>query len=109
MEAHADSHLILIKYYSYISDMSYLRLDPGADLSALKANMPVWQEPGALARPGSYSLPLEAIQRLNLPVVNFGPYGRAVHQRGERALMSYSFGILPQLLYETIDKLAQLL
>jgi len=29
-----------------------------------------------------------------------------VHQPGERVLMSYSFGVVPQLLYETIERLA---
>src|SRR5207302_5657472 len=48
-----------------------------------------------------------AIQELDLPVVNLGPYGAGVHQLGERALMSYSFGILPQLLYEVIERLGQ--
>ena len=35
--------------------------------------------------------------------------GREINdQRGERVLMSYSFGVLPQLVYETIMKLATL-
>jgi len=88
--------------------MSYLRLDPHMDLTTLTDNIPIWQEPGTPARPGSYTLPLSAIQLLSLPVVNLGPYGRGVHQRGERVLMSYSFGVLPQLLYEVIERLGQL-
>lgn len=106
--AHPDQDLVQQEYYQFISDMSYLRLDSAEDLTALKANMPVWQEPASLTRPGGYSLPLDAIQKLGLPFVNFGPYGKGAHQRGERALMSYSFGILPQLLYETIERLALL-
>ena len=51
-------------------------------------------------RPGSYHLPFKDIQELGLPIVNFGPYGFGAHQRGERVLMSYSFGVLPQLLYD---------
>jgi arginine utilization protein RocB len=38
-------------------------------------------------------------------VINLGPYGRGVHQSGEGVLMSYSFGILPQLIYEVIERL----
>jgi len=105
--AHPELNLVVQEYYQYISDMSYLRLDPGMDLQALTTNIPTWQEPGATARPGSYSLPLAAIQQLDLPVVNLGPYGAGVHQRSERALMSYSFGTLPQLLYEVIERLGQ--
>ena len=106
-QAHPELHLEVREYYSFISDMSYLRLDPGIDLAALTANIPTWQEPGTTVRPGSYSLPLAAIQELDLPIVNLGPYGAGVHQLGERALMSYSFGILPQLLYEVIERLGQ--
>ena len=100
---HPHLHLLQQSYYPFISDMSYLRLDPGADLTALQDNMPVWQDSTVPTRPGAYSLPLAAIQELGLPIVNFGPYGRGAHQRGERLLMSYSFGVLPQLLYETIE------
>lgn len=104
--SHPELGLRVEEYYPYISDMSYLRLDPGVDLRALTDNMPVWRTEGEPARPGSYSLPLDTIRALNLPVVNLGPYGAGAHQRGERLLMSYSFGVLPQLLLETIDRLA---
>jgi arginine utilization protein RocB len=105
--AHPELHLEVREYYSFISDMSYLRLDPAIDRAALTANIPTWQEPGTPVRPGSYTLPLAAIQELDLPVVNLGPYGAGVHQLGERALISYSFGILPQLLYEVIERLGK--
>lgn len=106
---HPEHHLVLQEYFPYLSDLSYLRLDPGIDVTTLKTNMPVWRDrlPGETMLPGSYSLPLEAIQRLNIPVANFGPYGFGAHQRDERLLMSYSFGILPELLYETIQHLAK--
>lgn len=106
--AHPEQQLVMQEYYPYLSDMSYLRLDAGVDISALKANMPVWRErqPEKPPLSGSYHLPLEDIQQLALPVVNFGPYGRGAHQRDESLLMSYSFGMLPQLLYETIERLA---
>jgi arginine utilization protein RocB len=69
------------------------------------ANMPVWRDPAAPARPGSYTLPLDAIRALDMPVVNLGPYGAGAHQASERTQMSYSFGTLPQLLLETIHRL----
>jgi len=103
--AHTELNLEVQEYYPFISDMSYLRLDPGMDMATLTANIPTWQEPNTTARSGRYSLPLVAIQELGLPVVNLGPYGRGAHQCGERVLMSYSFGTLPQLLYEVIERL----
>ncbi|HEV7129700.1 MAG TPA: M20/M25/M40 family metallo-hydrolase, partial [Ktedonobacterales bacterium] len=107
MAVHPELDLIERAYYPYISDMSYLRLDAGVDTAALTANMPVWTEPAAAPRPGAYSLPLEEMRALDLPVVNLGPYGRGAHQRGEAVLMSYSFGVLPQLLWEVIEELEE--
>ncbi len=108
--AHPELNLVVREYFPLLSDLSYLRLDPALDLAALRDNMPVWREASACAPPraGSYSLPIEAMRALDLPVVNVGPYGRAVHQAGERVLMPYSFGVVPQLIYETIERLARL-
>lgn len=105
--AHPDLLLKVEEYYPFLSDMSYLRGNPGVDLSALTQNMPLWSDEDNAQRPGAYSLPLREIQLLDAPFVNLGPYGRAPHQRGERLLMSYSFEILPQLITEVIKYLAQ--
>ena len=107
-QAHSELSLVVREFYPYISDMSYLRLDPGLDFTALTANLPTWRDPVYPTRPGAYTLPLGEIARLDLPIVNFGPYGAGVHERGERVLMSYSFGILPQLIHEVIERLGNL-
>jgi len=104
---HAELQLQTIEFYPYISDMSYLRLDPGMDLAALKANMPLWSDEFPPTG-GAYSLPLDEIARLGLPAINLGPYGWGAHQRGERLLQSYSFGVLPQLIVEVIERLGAL-
>jgi arginine utilization protein RocB len=101
---HPELQLQTVEFYPYISDMSYLRLDPGVDLAALKANMPLWSDEFPPAG-GAYSLPLDEIARLGLPMINLGPYGWGAHQRGERLLQSYSFGVLPQLIVEVIERL----
>ena len=103
--AHLDLNLRVEEFYPFISDMSYLRLDATDDLSALTANMPVWRPEGASARAGDYALPLAQVSALDMPIVNFGPYGAGAHQRGERLVMSYSFETLPRLLLETIERL----
>ena len=104
---HPELQLQMQEFYPYISDMSYLRLDPGMDLAALKANMPLWSDEFPPAG-GAYSLPLDEIARLGLPMINLGPYGWGAHQRGERLLQSYSFGVLPQLIVEVIERLGAL-
>jgi len=106
ISAHPEQQLIQREYFPLLSDMSYLQINHNTDLTALTANMPVWQDAGTASRPGAYSLPLEAIQQLGVPVFNWGVHGRGAHQRNESVQMSYSFGALPQLLYETIEQLA---
>lgn len=108
VRAHPELNLALGSYFPLLSDMSYLRLGAGVDLAALRDNMPVWQEVDGPVRPGAYALPLAAMRALNCPVVNLGPYGRGVHRRDERVLMSYSFGQVPRLIVETIEHLAHL-
>ena len=105
--AHPDLHLRVEEFYPFLSDMSYLRLDPAVDLAALTANLPLWQDWEAPPTPGAYRLPLHAVEALDAPFVNIGPYGRGAHQRGERVLLSYSFATLPQLICELIDDLAR--
>lgn len=107
LAAHPEERLVEEEFFPLLSDMSFLRLDPLVDATALVANMPVWRD-DASATPGAYGLPLAAMRALDMPVINIGPYGRAVHQRGERVLMSFSFGVVPQLIAETIMRLAEL-
>ncbi len=106
MEAHPEIPLVQQAYFPYLSDLSYLRLDADSNPAVLKANMPIWKEPTAQGTRGYY-LPLEVIEKLNIPVVDFGVYGQGAHQRNEGVLMSYSFGTLPELICETIERLAR--
>jgi arginine utilization protein RocB len=104
-QAHPELNLTIEEFYPYISDMSYLRLDPNFDVAALAANLPQWREPQDPPLPGAYTLPFEAIRALDMPFVDLGPFGGGVHQRGEWVLASYSFGVVPQLVYEAIGRL----
>lgn len=108
MAAHPEVNLEMREFYPYLSDLSYLRLEDNLNIDTLKANMPLWSDgTGEHEQPGSYSLPLEVIKQLQLPVFNWGMHGHGVHQRDEGVLMSYSFEQLPQLLFETIMQLGK--
>ena len=107
LAAHPEQRLVEEEYFPLLADMSYLRLDPQVDAAALRANLPNWRD-DASATPGAYSLPLEAMRALDMPVINIGPYGRSLHQRGERVLMSFSFATAPAIIDETITRLAGL-
>ncbi|MCL1941705.1 MAG: M20/M25/M40 family metallo-hydrolase [Synergistaceae bacterium] len=60
------------------------------ELEPLADNMPLWGR--------GYEIPLEALTRIDIPVLNLGPLGKDCHKMTERADMEYSLNILPQLL-----------
>lgn len=86
------------KFYPYISDLSYgaAPREEGA-IDSLKNNMPGFGT--------KYTLPIEEMQELNLPVVNIGPFGKDAHKFTERLEKDYSFNVAPKLVYETIVNL----
>lgn len=76
--------------FAGISDMSYLGHRPDAsDANLIAANTPA----AAFA-----DRPPEGL--LSFPVVNIGPWGRDYHQKWERIHAPYSFGILPDFVFE---------
>ncbi|WP_371379150.1 M20/M25/M40 family metallo-hydrolase [Sporomusa aerivorans] len=86
------------KFYPYISDLSYCSLSHNEEvIDTLTANMPAWSR--------SYSLPLQAIQNLNMPVVNIGPYGKDAHKLSERLSCRYSLDAMPFILARTLTEL----
>ncbi|MFH5836607.1 M20/M25/M40 family metallo-hydrolase [Proteiniclasticum sp. C24MP] len=82
------------KFYPYISDLSYFSLPDEASVTDLRRNMPGFGI--------SYTLPLEDIKELSLPVTNIGPYGFDAHQFTERIEVEYSFYRLPDLVLKTV-------
>lgn len=85
-------------FYPYISDMSFLGCPEGpAGLAALRTNSPGW---GLLNR-----IDHEAHAKLNLPVVNIGPWGEGAHTRYERVEKAYSFGRVPEIVWQTLQRL----
>lgn len=79
----------LRRYFTGISDMSFLGQVEAAALPAVLANTPAWGHglDGEVAAAG-------------LPVVNAGPWGRDYHTPLERLHAPYAFGVLPELVLE---------
>jgi len=85
-------------YFQGLCDLSYFALEDAKDvLSYLTPNMPTLDK--------TYSLPLQAIEQLNVPVINYGPHGRDPHKYTERILVDYSFEVVPVVLKRLIDNL----
>lgn len=93
-----DYKLVYKKFFPYISDLSYAAApkDPKI-ISALKDNMPGFGT--------KYSLPLEDMQELDLPVLDIGTFGKDAHKFTERLEKKYSFEITPELVYKTVINL----
>lgn len=98
LETHVDENLEhpikLRKFYPYISDLSYFALPKESAVDSLKDNMPGFGI--------SYSLPLEDIAELSLPVTNIGTYGFDAHQYTERIEVPYSFYTVPDIVLDTV-------
>jgi arginine utilization protein RocB len=86
------------KFFPYISDMSFVALsDDEEDLEAFRRNMPAWET--------KHRVNTEAIRRLNVPVVNIGPYGKDAHKKWERVEITWSMETAPNLTIQVIHHL----
>lgn len=94
----SDYKLVYKKFFPYISDLSYgaAPKDPKI-IAALKDNMPGFGT--------KYNLPLEDMQKLDLPVLDIGAFGKDAHKFTERIEKKYSFEVAPVLVYKTIMNL----
>jgi arginine utilization protein RocB len=85
-------------YFGGISDLSYVGLQqPLSSLQLLTDNMPMWNR--------GYDLPLDALKKLNVPVLNIGPLGRDAHKWTERLNVPFAFETVKDLLGYTIKKI----
>jgi arginine utilization protein RocB len=93
-------HLQRQQYFGGISDLSYCGLQyPAASMQPLVANMPLWDR--------GYTIPLQALEAFDVPVLNLGPIGRDAHQWTERLDVEYAFVTLKDMLARCIDILLQ--
>lgn len=65
--------------YMGISDLSYIDFQGGSHktIETIEKNMPLWGE--------FYSIPLDTMEKLGIPGVNIGPWGKDLHKLTERA------------------------
>lgn len=81
-----------------LSDLSYFSLKEHKEMEEwVKPNLPGWGL--------TYSLPLLTMKELNVPVINLGVQGRDAHKYTERMNLTYSFEVLPKLLYQLVVSL----
>ncbi len=102
---HIPAPIQLRGFYPYISDLSYAGIDAGVDVRDIARNLPLMDLTDSHGAPFSAltSGHLEAVRQLGCAVINIGPFGRDAHGMYERVHMPYSFGIAPQIIFETIQ------
>jgi arginine utilization protein RocB len=107
-ERHSAEGLVVRPFYPFLSDLSYMLPTPGGAPAALTANMPLWSWSDAPGPQAAYSLPFADIDAAGIEgIVNVGPFGVGAHQRGERLLVPYSCGVVPQVICDVIAGLAE--
>ncbi|ARK32338.1 M20/M25/M40 family metallo-hydrolase [Halalkalibacter krulwichiae] len=99
----ADTHQIemnQIHYFNGICDLSYVNYQGTTqDWEVFERNTPVW---------GScYSIPFEAMQELQAPVLNVGPFGKDAHKKTERLHIESAFIQTPVMLESLVKSLFQ--
>ena len=94
-EIDSNYNIKMKKFYPYISDLSFAAAPREENaINSLKNNMPGFGL--------KYNLPIEDMQKLNLPVINIGPFGKDAHKFTERLEKDYSFNIVPKIVYQVI-------
>ena len=92
-----DRNFKLNHFFPVLSDSSYLKTDDDPDsVRVLKENFPAMDQ--------LFSMPMETIQELHIPAVNFGCMGKDAHKWTERVNLPYTFGILPQVILHAVLK-----
>jgi arginine utilization protein RocB len=98
VQPHYRNPIVIRQFFPYISDMSFVTLsDDAKGIEGYTANMPAWGK--------RHTVPFEEIRRLQVPIVNIGPYGFDAHKKWERLECTYSLEIVPQLTHQVIEYL----
>ncbi|MCR5099866.1 MAG: M20/M25/M40 family metallo-hydrolase [Butyrivibrio sp.] len=85
-----------MRFYPSLSDSSYLKIDETKEsLESLTKNFPGFEL--------LFPLPINNIEKLSIPAVNFGGFGKDAHKWTERVNLKYTFEVLPKLIEKTID------
>jgi arginine utilization protein RocB len=96
-----NENLVLTEHFTAISDLSYMGFQGSRqDFLPLAKNTPGWGK--------IYSLPLEALFEMEVPVVNLGPSGQDAHKYTERLDLRYYLGAYPGLLKSLVKRLSEL-
>ena len=85
-------------FFTGISDLSYTYIENSREIiENLEGNMPFY---GSI-----YSIPLDIIEKLSMPCMNIGPWGKDFHKLTERVLKEDLFNQTPRILNHAVSLL----
>lgn len=83
-------------FYTGISDLSYTSMDNSSEvIEALKSSMPLLGE--------FYDIPADSIERISMPCINIGPWGKDFHKLTERISLEDLYIRTPQIINHAIS------
>jgi len=87
-------------FFEGVSDLSYCGFQgDSSEMDLFADNMPGWGSP--------YSLPKDALARLDIPILNFGPLGKDAHKNTERIHLPYAMDVYPELLAFIVRRISK--
>lgn len=90
--------IVARNFFPHISDMSFVATnDDDEGIQAIVDNNPAWGT--------KHYVDYNTVRKLNVPVINIGPYGMDAHKRLERTEKTYTFEIVPNLTKRVVEKL----
>ena len=97
----ADSYNLVKKdFFPYLSDACFTVYQEGEnDRKSLERNMPYWGR--------GWKINIDAVKKLNIPVIDMGVHGKDAHKFLERLHVPYAFNTLPTLVERATFKLLE--
>lgn len=93
---HLKQNYLRKHYFMGISDLSYTGLQhPEKTKPYIESNMPLWGD--------LYTIPFDAMETLQFPIINIGPWGKDYHKMTERVYMPDVETDTPELIKAVID------
>ena len=86
-----------VHYFTGISDLSYCAACGDMDFSGYAAETPLWGS--------GYGVDFDEIEKLNIPAVLMGPWGKDIHRRTERVNRKSLIVELPEILHTLIENM----
>lgn len=84
-------------FYTGISDLSYTYIENSEEIiTALEAGMPFF---GSI-----YTVPLDIIEKIAMPCINIGPWGKDFHKLTERVLKKDLYERTPKIIKKAIEE-----